>query len=297
MGLAEGDHPLREAVNGRHAVRGAPSRARSSRCPGCTGLLLPPWVCRNSSPAANIGMPLASSSRQKKFFACRWRRAITSAGTPSSPSQPQFQLRFSAVPSVLPWPLAPVVLLVVGDDVVEREAVVAGDVVDALERPVGIAGVVGEEVVAAVEPEHERPDHPGIAADEPADVVAEPAVPLVPQRPGELGPELVGPAGIPGLGDQVDVAQDRVGADGGQERVVGRRERAVGAAGQHGGEVEPEAVDVHLRDPVAQAVEDQRPGADAGDRPACCRSRCSRGTSPAGRRTSRRRRRCRSPES
>src|SRR4029077_7600720 len=56
------------------------------------GLLFPPWVCRNSSPAANIGIPLESNSRVKKFFAWRFRRATTSGVTSSSPSNPQFQL-------------------------------------------------------------------------------------------------------------------------------------------------------------------------------------------------------------
>ena len=76
------------------------------------GLLFPPWVCKNSSPAASIGMPLASISSQKKFFACRLRSAMTSAGTPSSPSQPQFQLKLSYVPSRFPWPFALVLLVV-----------------------------------------------------------------------------------------------------------------------------------------------------------------------------------------
>ena len=64
----------------------------------------------------------------------------------------------------------------------------AGDVVHALVGPPGVAQVVGEEVVAAVEPEHQRADHPGIAADEPADVVPKTTVPLVPAVPGELVP-------------------------------------------------------------------------------------------------------------
>jgi hypothetical protein len=63
------------------------------------GLLLPCWVLRNSSPAPNIGVPFASISSVKKFFTCCRRKANTSGGAPSSPSQPQFQLRLSAGPS------------------------------------------------------------------------------------------------------------------------------------------------------------------------------------------------------
>ena len=45
----------------------------------------------------------------------------------------------------------------------------------------GVARVVGEQVVAAVEPLHQRRHHARIAPDEAADVVAEPAVPLLPE--------------------------------------------------------------------------------------------------------------------
>ena len=62
--------------------------------------------------------------------------------------------------------------------------------------------------------------------------------------------------------------------------------RAVGPAGQHGGQVEPEAVDVHLRDPVAQALEDQRPGADAGAGQRIAAPGVVAVHRPAGRRTS-----------
>ena len=56
----------------------------------------------------------------------------------------------------------------VRNDVVQREAVVAGDLVDALERPVAVLAVVGEEIVAAVKPAHERPDESCVALHETA---------------------------------------------------------------------------------------------------------------------------------
>src|SRR5436190_16952161 len=70
------------------------------------GLLLPLCVFRNSSPAQNIGVPLASINSVKKFFTWRRRNEITSADVFSSPSQPQFQLTLFSQPSVLLWPLA-----------------------------------------------------------------------------------------------------------------------------------------------------------------------------------------------
>jgi hypothetical protein len=51
-------------------------------------------------------------------------------------------------------------------------------------------------------------------------------------------------------------------------------------AGQRRGEVEPEAVDVHLGDPVAQRVHEQRQHLRDGGRRGCSRSRCSRCSGP-----------------
>ena len=94
----------------------------------------------------------------------------------------------------------------------------------------GVTRIIREEVVAAVEPKHQGTNHSGFAPNEAADVVAETAVPLMPERARKFGSQLIGPSGIPGLGDQPDMAQDRVGADRGQERIVGTGERAVGVA-------------------------------------------------------------------
>ena len=80
-----------------------------------------------------------------------------------------------------------VVLGVVGDEVVEREAVVAGDEVDALFR---LALLVPEHVGAAGQPVRQRMDRSAVALQEGPDVVAKPAVPFLPavadeaSRPG-----------------------------------------------------------------------------------------------------------------
>ena len=60
---------------------------------------------------------------------------------------------------------------------------------------------------------------------------------------------------VPRLGDQLDVPQHRVLLDRGEEGAV--HVDVVAGAGQRRREVEAEAVDVHLGDPVAQRVEDQ----------------------------------------
>src|SRR5690606_15547079 len=87
-----------------------------------------------------------------------------------------------------------VVLAVVGDEVVEREPVVAGDEVDAL---LGLAPLVPEDVGAPDEAVGEAFDGAGLAAGEGADLVAEASVPLTPTVADE-GADLVQPGGVPG---------------------------------------------------------------------------------------------------
>ena len=93
-----------------------------------------------------------------------------------------------------------------------------------------------------------------LAAPEVADGVAVLAVPLRPQR-REAADLVAALADVPRLGDQLDLADHRVLVD----QVEERREPVdlVELAGQRRGQVEPEPVDVHLGDPVAQRVHDQ----------------------------------------
>ncbi len=69
------------------------------------GLLLPPWLWPNSSPAASMGVPCANSVVASKARCRRRRRALTT-GSEVGPSQPQFQLRLWPWPSRLFSPLA-----------------------------------------------------------------------------------------------------------------------------------------------------------------------------------------------
>src|ERR1700760_2746975 len=82
-----------------------------------------------------------------------------------------------------------------------------------------------------------------------ADRVPVAAVPLGPQR-REVADLVAALADVPGLGDELDLADHRV--------LLGQIEEhrelvdLVELAGQGGGEVEPEPVDVHVLDPVPQ---------------------------------------------
>jgi hypothetical protein len=98
-------------------------------------------------------------------------------------------------------------------------------------------------------------DHARLAAHEAAHVVAELAVPFLPAVADEAA-DLVQPGRVPGLGDQLDAGETGVRLDVPEHRRIAHR-RAGLVAREDRGEIEPEAVDVHLLDPVAQAVDDQ----------------------------------------
>ena len=125
-----------------------------------------------------------------------------------------------------------------------------GDEVDRGERlaPVGLVEVAG-----AREARRELGDA-RLPAPEVAHDVAVDAVPLAPQD-REVADLVAAGADVPGLGDELDLRQDRVLVDGVEERA--QAIDVVELARQRAGEVEAEAVDVALADPVAQRVHDQ----------------------------------------
>ena len=143
-----------------------------------------------------------------------------------------------------------VVLVVVGDQVAQREAVVGGDEVDARDRAAS-RGLV--EVGGAGQPAGELAER-RLTAPEVAHGVAELAVPLGPLR-REAADLVAAGADVPRLGDQLHLADDRVLLHELEERR--QPVHVVELAGQRGGEVEAEPVDVHLGHPVAQRVHDQ----------------------------------------
>ena len=98
-------------------------------------------------------------------------------------------------------------------------------------------------------------DQAVVAAHEAPHVVAKAAVPLRPARARELA-DLVEAAGVPRLGDHLRVGELLGELDVPDDRRELHR-RAVAAAVQHRALVEAEAVDVHLLDPVLQAVDDE----------------------------------------
>ena len=95
-------------------------------------------------------------------------------GRPLDPAVPR-QVRSRAVP--VSFAIRLVVLVVVGNQIVQREAVMAGHEIDAL---FGFSFLVAENVGAAERPLRQQPDRPAVAFDKAADVVPEATVPLLP---------------------------------------------------------------------------------------------------------------------
>src|SRR6185312_15555730 len=141
-----------------------------------------------------------------------------------------------------------VVLGIVADEILEREAIVAGHEVDAGVR---LTSIILVEVAGAAEAGGELVDQSPFALPEAPDAVAILAIPLGPED-RKIADLVAARADIPGFGDQLDLGDRRVLVDDvekGAEAVD-----LVKLPGQRARQVETEAVDVHLRDPVAKAV-------------------------------------------
>ena len=70
--------------------------------------------------------------------------------------------------------------------------------------------IVRKQIVAAVEPIHQRGDQAGVASHEAPHVVPEASIPLKPLRAGKTSAELVYAGGIPWLRDETQLRQVRV---------------------------------------------------------------------------------------
>ena len=93
-----------------------------------------------------------------------------------------------------------------------------------------------------------------LAAPEVPDGVAVLAVPLRPLR-REVTDLVAAGSDVPGLGDEFDLADRRILLHEFEERA--QPVDVVEPAGQGGGQVEPESVDVHFGHPVSEGVHDQ----------------------------------------
>src|SRR5208337_417791 len=166
----------------------------------------------------------------------------------------------SAVPTVIRvhtvlivMTVFPVVFLIVRNQVVERKAVVAIDIVDGLEGMIGMLPAVREQVIAAINATHKVWDHPCVAPDETADMVAITRVPLQPGRARKSTSKLIA-ADVPRLRDQRQPAQLGVRGNFTEYRSLSPIERSVCVTAKHRCKIEAKSIDVHLVLPIPQAV-------------------------------------------
>ncbi len=144
-----------------------------------------------------------------------------------------------------------VVLLVVRDQVPQRHPVVGRHEVDARGRATALALV---QVGAPGEPRPHLGRVASIAAPERAHGVTECRVPFAPAY-GKMAHLVAAFPHVPGLGDELHVRQGRVLVDDREE--AGEPVDLVQTAREGGGQVEAQAVHVHLGHPVANRVHDQ----------------------------------------
>ena len=246
-GAPHRDQPAHQLAAARRRCPEWTSPARTARCPGRRRCCCRAGCGRSSSPASSIGTPVDTSRVSSMFRACRCRTAVT-AGSSVSPSTPAVVRAVVRVAVPVAVAVRLVVPVLVRDQVAQREAVVAGDEVDGRERP---APVVGVQVGRAGQPVAEVAHPDPLAGPERAHGVPVLAVPLRPQW-RELAHLVAALAEVPRLGDELHPRDDRVLVDDVEERR--QLVHVVERAGQRRGQVEAEAVHVHLGHPVAQRV-------------------------------------------
>ncbi len=151
-----------------------------------------------------------------------------------------------------------VVLFVVAHEVVEREAVVGNDEVDARRGP---AAALLVEVARSREPIAQLGHLTLVALPVAADGVAILPVPLGPPA-GEVADLIAALAQVPRFSDELHLRDDGVLLDDVEER--GEPVDVVELPRERRRQVEAEPVHVHVQDPVAQAVHDELERAGMG---------------------------------
>ena len=247
--LPDADHPTHEAQE-------VPLlRAQGPVQPGklvvlAIGVVVPALAVAQLVAAAEHGNALRQQHRgqQVALLPLAQRQHMGVAGRPLHPAVPA-QIVVGAVAVVLAVGL--VVFVVVADQVFQGEAVVAGHEVDA---GVGAPPALLVQVAGARQPGGQLRGGVPVALPVAANGVPVAAVPFGPQH-GEVAHLVSARAHVPGLGDELDLRQHRILVNDVEEgpQLV----HVVQLAGQGAGQIEAEAVDVHLQHPVAQAVHDQ----------------------------------------
>ena len=143
-----------------------------------------------------------------------------------------------------------IVLLIVGDQIIQREAVVAGHEIDGR----GLLSVLVH-VGRTLDAVNELRPRGRITPDKISDAVPKMAVPLSPLIRSREGTDLVESGSVPCLRNQLSLGQNRVVSKGFQKRRALHR-LSVLIARENRGLIKSEAVHMIIDHPVAQAVQD-----------------------------------------
>src|SRR5687768_5484923 len=176
---------------------------------------------------------LTTAARMHEFIGCR----------PLRPAVPRSGVRLAVV---VAFAVRLVVLLVVRNQIAQGEPVVRGNEVHARVRP---PAVVFIEIRAAGEAAGEFAERATLPTPVVAYGVAIAPVPFTPTD-GKIAHLVAARPDVPRFGDQLDAAQRRILVNDVEERRQPVNVEQL--ARERRGEVETEAVDVHLLDPVAQ---------------------------------------------
>src|SRR5262245_14259908 len=133
----------------------------------------------------------------------------------------------------------------------ERKTVVRRHKIDARIRQ---PAVVAVEIARSGQTKAERADLPAVALPETSRGIAIGRVPFRPQH-GKVADLVAARAEIPWLGNELHSRNNRVLLDDVEERA--KTVDVVELTRQSGGQIEAKPVDVHLGDPITQAVHDQ----------------------------------------
>ncbi len=145
-----------------------------------------------------------------------------------------------------------IVLASMGNEIAQGEAVMGRKEIHAIRwrSP-------AENVGRAGEPRRQRSHHAAVAAPEAPCIVTIAVVPFEPM-PGELTETVAARPDIPGLGNEDQIPEQRIGSNRREERRLGRE--PAGASPQNGRQVEAKAIEPGLARPAAHRIEDEAQG-------------------------------------
>src|SRR5213594_400373 len=202
------------------------------------------------SPKDHRYTPREHENRSEIFDLTLTQRFDRRIGCVALDSAIPAQVVIDAVAIVFPVPL--VMFCVIGNQIVQRKTIVAGNEVDAVD---GELAALLIKIGAPSQPAGDGTHDSRISFHKSADIIAVSAIPLGPPITREMS-DLVQSCGIPCLCDHFRICQDLIQLDLPNDGRIGQG-CSVFAARQNGSLIEAESIDVSFPNPVAKTIDDQ----------------------------------------